>query len=339
MKQGAYRIHGFSLIELMVAITLGLFLLLAITKLMLSQSNSRDELEKSSRLIENGRYAITLLQDELQLAGFYGLNGYTPKVMTALPSGCEVGLTAASLLLVRESLNFPLQGFNNPTAVPSQLAGCLDVGNYLPGTDVVIVRRAQADSAPITVDQAVLKPNELFIQSTPVDLVVGAGGSTATAVFTLVEKDETTKAKLRPFIQDVYFISPCNVPSSGEICSSSADGGRPIPTLKRMEISNGAFVIKPLAEGITDLQIEYGLDTNADGGPDTYKAAPSIAELKDVLSARISILARSIDASPGHTDTRSYVLGTKTIAAPGDHYKRQAYSAIAELTNLSGRRE
>ena len=54
---------GFTLVELMVGITLGLFLLIGLTSLMVSNVQTRSELDKSSRQIESGRYAIQLLSE------------------------------------------------------------------------------------------------------------------------------------------------------------------------------------------------------------------------------------------------------------------------------------
>ena len=57
------RQHGLSLVELMVSIVIGLLLLAGISSLIAAQSGARGELEKSARQIENGRYALTLLQE------------------------------------------------------------------------------------------------------------------------------------------------------------------------------------------------------------------------------------------------------------------------------------
>jgi prepilin-type N-terminal cleavage/methylation domain-containing protein len=72
------RQRGFSLIEMMIALTIGLLLLIGLSSLFMQQSASRNELEKSSRQIENGRYAMQILQDNIEHAGFY--SEYTPRL-------------------------------------------------------------------------------------------------------------------------------------------------------------------------------------------------------------------------------------------------------------------
>ncbi len=49
------------------------------------------------------------------------------------------------------------------------------------------------------------------------------------------------------------------------------DGGSPIPTLKRLELTTSGFSIVPIAEGVEYMKIEYGVDnspstTNASTG-------------------------------------------------------------------------
>ena len=67
--------RGLSLIELMISITLGLIILASLSTLFVNQSRTRVELDKSSRMIDNGRYAMELLSNDLRLAGWLPLVG------------------------------------------------------------------------------------------------------------------------------------------------------------------------------------------------------------------------------------------------------------------------
>ena len=64
--------QGMSLIELMISITIGMVVMTAVALVFVNTSRARAEVERTSRQIENGRYAIELLSDDLRLAGFYG---------------------------------------------------------------------------------------------------------------------------------------------------------------------------------------------------------------------------------------------------------------------------
>src|SRR3954467_8774832 len=63
---------GISLVELMIAIALGLILLLGLTTVYLNSSRASKELQRAGQQIENGRYALELLTNDLRHAGFFG---------------------------------------------------------------------------------------------------------------------------------------------------------------------------------------------------------------------------------------------------------------------------
>ena len=51
-----------------------------------------------------------------------------------------------------------------------------------------------------------------------------------------------------------------------------------------------------LIEGIEDMQILYGEDTNADNTPDYYVSAGNISDMNKVVSIRVVLTVRSLDA-------------------------------------------
>ena len=171
---------GFSLVELMVAVTIGLLILLAMSTLLSQQSRSRDELDKSAGQIENGRYALVLLQNDLQHAGFYGVFGGTIAAPAALPNPC-----ATTNAAIDESLGMPVQGYNAAATIPAPLSGCLADANHVPGTDVLVIRRVQANDTLPAIGS--LASGRVYVQTTPI-AVVGRGG-TSPSPFTLLKKD------------------------------------------------------------------------------------------------------------------------------------------------------
>src|SRR3990167_10249767 len=68
---------GFSLIELMVAMVISLLIMGAVLTLFLDVTRTNDEMAKTNIQIENGRFAIQLLQSDLSHAGFW--DGYVPQ--------------------------------------------------------------------------------------------------------------------------------------------------------------------------------------------------------------------------------------------------------------------
>lgn len=330
------RQAGLTLVELMVAITIGLILVAGIATLIARQSSARAELDKSNRQIENGRYALSLLKDDIEHAGFYGQYGGPLTPLTALPDPC-----ATIPATVDASLAMPLQGYDAPVSVPTPLSACLPNANHIAGTDILVVRRLEADDTLPTL--GTLVAGQIYVQTTP-DAKVTASGSDPTP-YVLTQKDGTA-AELRKFVEHIYFLSPCNIYASGATtCTAAADGGTPVPTLKRLEmtVTSGAISLTtvPLVDGIQNLQFDYGIDAVGDGTPGSpFVTAPAVADWPNVMAVQVNLLARNVDPSPGYIDTKTYSMGVSGAVGPfSDAYKRHAYNANVRAINLSNRRE
>ena len=378
--------RGLSLVELMVSITIGLFILAGLTTLFVNSSRSQAETFKASQQIENGRYAIDLLTQDLHHAGYYGEFSYLPPLPGAPMPYPAAALDPCDLdpgdMLA--ALPLPIQGFNNPGGAP---LNCLADADHVDGTDIVVVRRADTQilletggahgipAAPAATATPVL--NEVYLQTDANNVEVQLGSGAAInktmkangSAATIIRKDYSTTptsfaaAYLRKFRTHIYFIAPCSVPADGDTtCTGAADdNGRPIPTLKRLELSSdGAaldFRIVPLVEGVENLQLEYGRDTvylpnpldptalppsglPGDGSPDgAYLTAPALADWKDIVAAKVFLLARNTEPSTGYADAKTYQVGTAATSTPGGNFKRHLYAAEVRLVNPSGRRE
>lgn len=352
----ALRQCGFSLVELMVAIVLGLFLIAGLASLLVSNVRTRSELDRSARQIENGRFATELLSEDIQHAGFIGMSSGTLAATLTAPCPANVAaLVATYAPAAAPAIASAPTGVYGLNAAP----GC--VANYKANTAILVVTRLSTAN-PVTPTAATASANDAFMQvstcpteTTPFAVAKGDGA------FPLTQKDCATVANVRRVVQHVYFVSTCNVCSGG--------GADTIPTLKMMEYSGGSMVETPLVDGIEDLQFEYGIDTDGNGSPDCYTSNPSsppagefdvalcpaaslpnsVTNWSNVVAVRIHVLARSVDTSgAGWKDTRTYDLGWRITGAAtsastpvgpfNDAYKRHAYSAVARLYNLSAQR-
>ncbi len=376
---------GFSLIELMVAITIGLAVLAGLTTIFSNSSATYGELEKAAQQIENGRYAIDLIGQDLRHAGFYGQFQGSTTTPAALPDPCEV----ANLANLNAALALPVQGTSAPDFVtdpnaPGTCGAWLTAANLAPGSDILVIRRA--DSRVITAAPTL---NEVYVQANPVQAEVQIGDPAGFALpslnadnsvavvgtsanppvsAALLKKDNVlgavpiitaprVAADIRKYHMHVYFVAPCSVPQDGsDICTGPTDdGGQPIPTLKRLELTQvaGATTMRvvPLTEGIERLQVDYGLDNQppgvnpatqsiGDGVPDQYTQLPALAEWRNVVATKVFIVARSPRRVAGYNDIKTYTLGLAgTTAAANDTFKRHVFSAAVRLVDVGGRRE
>jgi type IV pilus assembly protein PilW len=327
----SYGLRGFTLVELMIALAIGMLMSFGLFRVFANSSETYQALSQTAQQIENGRYAIQTISDDLRLAGYYGEYAFAPPAAgAALPDPCT--LVPATM---RAAIGFYVQAYNNIAAAPA----CLTAANVVLGTDVLVVRRVN------TAPAGSLNASEVYMQanSDPTDpanpiLALGSGA------FTLLKKDGVTAAEIRKYHVHIYFVSPCNVPA---ICTGGAadDGGRPIPTLKRMTIAvvGGALTqsIESIAEGIETVQIDYGVDTDGDGMPDgNFLAAPAtVPAWSDVMSAQIHVLARTPEQTIGLADTKTYTLGTAPDLTPGGRFRRHVFTSHVRLVNPAGRRE
>ena len=74
------RQRGVSLVELMVALLLGLFLLFALVEILINGKQSFSSASHMSRLQENGRIATNLVVTDLKRAGYMGGNSNQDKI-------------------------------------------------------------------------------------------------------------------------------------------------------------------------------------------------------------------------------------------------------------------
>lgn len=352
---------GYSLIEMMIAMTIGLFLLAGLTFIFANSSEANRELQKTAQQIENGRYASELLFQDLRHAGFYGHLTVMPAAPGSLPDPC-VSPTPANLMA---ALAIPMQAYNAPSlaAAPDLTATtCDDQGltaaNLKPGSDVVVVRRADTSGALAATATAVL--NEVYLQATSrqFEIQLGNGAVLGTnkadgnpsTLFLSNNIVPAPPAPIRKYRVHVYFVAPCSSGSgTGGACGTGDDT---IPTLKRLELVsvNGATVYRlvPLVEGIEYLRVEYGTDTlpnvvnvdtglTGDASVDAYTATP--ADWTSVIAARLYLLARNTEGTAGYTDSKTYTLGTVSVPAFNDRFKRHVFVTDIRIMNPAERRE
>lgn len=288
------RQSGLSLLELMVAISIGAILMTGLVATFNSSSESRRELEKSGNLIENGRYAISLIYDDLRHAGFYGHFYDLGDPPGALPDPCETGSTAN----LKDALPMPIQGYiaADLTAERPDISAttCDDKGlfsnaNLSLGSDILIIRRADtglfAGTSPdgaTTVVTGTPTTKEVYIQANMRDALIQIGNAAAGTVDPTNASSKTagngaqtlekypskttadTWADTRKYRVHVYFVAPCSEGSgTNGVCQAGDDS---IPTLKRLELTtNGTATIMqivPLVEGVQLMKVEFGLDAS-----------------------------------------------------------------------------
>jgi type IV pilus assembly protein PilW len=87
-----------------------------------------------------------------------------------------------------------------------------------------------------------------------------------------------------------------------------------------------------LVEGVEDMQIEFGIDTDGDSVPNLYKAAPDPDEMDDLVTARVYLLMRSLGEVRDYDNTNIYTLGSKSLSVDDSHLRR-VFSTTVQTRN------
>lgn len=363
--------RGFTLVELMVAATVGLLIMAGVLTLYLNLRRTNDEMAKTNSLIENGRFAVALLQEDFAHAGFW--NGYVPQfddlTSSDIPGDVPTALAPVcsdfSSWSVQDRINAVGIAVQAYSAVPSGCSGI--VTDLAANSDVVVIRHAETCSPGVGNCDAV-SAGKVYFQSsfcdseTPNAFVLGTTG------FILHKRDCTTLAERRKFITNLYYVRTYAV--------TAGDG---IPTLMRAQFdssggaspSTGLQAAVPLIEGVEAFRVELGLDNVSDSGSAvnyaqavswadiSTKTSPTnrgdgtpdgsfvhcgatsctVPELINVVEARLYVLARSRSVTPGYSSDKTYALGGTTLGPYTDGYKRHLFMSSATLVNVSRRRQ
>ncbi len=332
------RARGFTLIELMVSMTIGLIILLGMVTMFVKNTKSQAELEKSNRQTESGRYAVQLLTDDIYNAGYYGEFDPSPMPDPALPGLCD-----ATLPTLRSSLPLAVQGLDDSATA----ANCLT--DPKEDSDVLVVRRVET----CLIGQGNCEPANAggaFFQASLCNNGQELGSSdpnrhfsmqTTVAALTAHKRDCTdltpgTSAEVRRFVTHIYYVANNHKP------------GDRIPTLMRARLGGAgalAYTIEPMAEGIEAMHVEYGMDADKNGAPDAYVTNPGTAGAwRDVVAVKLHLLSRNTEKSIGYKDTKVYTLGLDATGQPkkptitDTQYKRHVFSKMVTIPNSAGRK-
>jgi len=297
-----HRQSGFSLIELLVAVTLGLFLMAALVEVLLSGNRSFTSANHLSRLQENGRIATGMIVTDLKRAGYMGGNSEIDQIL-----GSEGPITPAISCPTADT-TWGRMVTQRVTGLDDTNAGyaCIPNSSYLRG-DILTVRLA----SPWIVTGA-LSANQIYLRTSMFEGKIFKGSDTAD--INNVVSD--TPQSVHDLLSYSYYVG-----DSGRTCSGAA-----VPSLFRVRLGpTGQPLTDELLPGVEHFQVQYGA-----GGQ--YLDANNVTAFDLVVTARIWLLIRAECAETGFTDGRTYTLGDQ-VYTPADSFRRQLYSSVVMLRN------
>jgi len=313
---------GFSVVELMVALALSMTLGVAVVSVFINNSYSFNQDENIARMQDDARHALREIAFELSMAGHYAELHVPDIVMpdAALAIGIDCGPAGELNWMYRtveagsgdaQSI-MPIDNASNADVIAAH--SCFSAGEVLEGTDVVMIKRVAGG------ESAVLQAGGVYLRTN------GTVGSLfqapAPAAPTVVVAAPRADWQYRP---SIYYIR--------QFANLAGDG---IPTLCRKTLRGAvpSMQTECLATGIENLQIEYGLDTSEDGHPNVWATSPTLAEIQDVVSARIFLLARTTDIDTRYTNEKTYSISNAPDYSPADDFHRRVFSTNVSIQNI-----
>lgn len=315
--------RGFSLVELMVTIVVALLLLVGIARVFLTSKQSYRVQESTSRMQENIRIASDYFSRYLRLADFWGgVHARDLSVLGTLSYGGRGACKDAWIVNPQGGLI----GYTGGTSTPIGLAAdCLAGRGYVTGSDAIAVRYANPDRFVTT----------LQLQGSATDLAVNGkyylrakvgqsavlfdvldSAQRSTVIASTIPGDVDSGVMNYQF-QNVLFYIETN------------DFGRgPVPTLSMLKTLSNDLRPDQLVDGIEMLAFAYGLDTNDDLQVDSYREAGDITNWSQVLSVRVSFIARG-DELDNVVDTAEYAMTASRCYGPSTSSCAMKYSAAA----------
>lgn len=323
--------RGVTLVELMVALVIGLVILIAVSAVFVSSSASRREVELSADVIESGRYALDVLGRDLSQTGFYGTAVAPAGATNNAGNMCSIDVVQWADTLPYYAVGLNSAGGLNVDADPA----CLTAkGGRKPGTDALFVQRSRTctstECGPEDPTKVYVQVSECGVEysSLAKPFVVAGGGSAALSLQT--KACDGTKAPRRELIRRIYYISSTDVLSYVDMTP------------------NGASAPVAVVENIEQMQISYGIDNDDDGTVDIYSASPpgtvapaDLNKWAKVVGVRIWLLARSSASSANTKGATDFILGDDTtfsIPAASRNLKRRVYSTYISFVTPTLRR-
>ena len=376
MKRSLHHQRGLTLVELMIALTLGLVLLVGIGSLFVYTSRSNRQNDMLASMQDQARFALSTLSRDLSMAGYWGGMGRVEDVQPDYDATPFSDTTASSVLTsaldcgASSTDNWALRlkvkdggtvarsnriEFRNQNTTAAITAKWRCVGGYRSGTDALAIRRA-AGQVALTQSTAASQVNGIpygfYLMSNGVAgaLVRWPGTATTTsdnAAFTTVPVISPPRSFSR-FLPRIYYVRDyARTAGDGtpalcrkELCTSGYSGSGETATCSGSGSALG-FYTECLAEGIEDLQITWGIDTDGDGVADKYLPTTDDKTIAiNAITAQIAVRVRSSTADTSYTDEKTYTIGDSgdyTPASDSDtsakRYYRRVYSTTVYLRN------
>lgn len=343
---------GFSLIELMIAMTIGLVILAAVVQIFV-RSHAIYQLDEGlSRVQENARFSMDYLAKDIRMAGYLGCNsklfGTAAVKNIVKPPNQSTIFSTGGLRGYRYTCTTACSGGLSEWDPP--LPGdFFTAGEVKVGSDVYIINRGSdlgttltGNTVPSNANVQIVNTAEIAGQIAADDILLlsdcagadifkATNKSSGSGVVTIAHaaSDNTSPMLSKPYGNDARLMKL--VSRAYYISSKPSISGTPNePGLYLKELGTGGGLLpgQELVGGVESMKILYGEDTAATGSAAKYVVPASVADWTKVVSVRLGIIVRTAGTVDTALDTKTYDLLDDTGSAldnfgPADDTRRR----------------
>ena len=351
---------GFTLLEIMVALTLGVLLLAPVIGLSLTQS----EVYKSTHSqasIQNAENAISaLLVPTVRAAGFSGCGALANAVSNLIPGGPPplgaLNITPAMLIgfdhisTAGSGSTWKIGADNEANeADTTRWSPPLDAslaGHVLPGSDVLIVLSAAPGSQPVATASFVAGSDSVWAadaSSFSVGQIVAVSDCLKSVIFSVtgISSNTLVHAAGSGVMANASAALPLNFAPGAQLVSVQqtaffvAHGAAGQSVLMRATWTGSTWKYEPLVPGIDSMQVLYGVGTAADGVISRYLPASAVPDWTLVHGVHLAFLIQGQPGSAPRGGMAAPVLLGTTVIPPTDTRLRRVYELTVHLRNAA----
>jgi type IV pilus assembly protein PilW len=276
---------GLSLIELLVAVSIGVILIFGATQMYADSRNAYSTNETTAKMQETARYALNVIEPDVRMANYWGLLKGTQSItgkaaQTAGASALTTAITTSCGTNFAVDVDTNLQGSNDTYSLACAATPAVAVAT----ADTLTVRRASVSAPTAT-------------------LRVCTTRTAGTLVNNSSACDAAPVGQISDLLVHAYYVdTQSSIPN--------------MPSLRRYQLIAGPdFQDEEIIPGVEDLQVQFGITTNPAGTSATNYVNPNdVPAGAKILSVRVWVLVRSDTPEVGFTDTATYEYGNRVIA-------------------------
>lgn len=359
--------RGLTLVELMVAIAIGLVITAAIVQIFVTSRSSYTLEEGLARVQEAGRFAVDLMSYDVRMAGYTGCLPRTVKPVSALNNPDDFATAGPYRHL--EGYTYVGSGGVDPAGDWS--AGLptayFSSSELLPDSDVLVVRRGSEVSTrlkdPITTPSAAAKiaGNPAGLQKFDIVMITSCKQAKA-EIFQITGPDSLGTKNTKDDINLVHnegvgVAEPGNATKDFKTLFDKGDeiikllthvyyigpGPTGKPSLFRKELQGaekkGEKLLKSqeLVEGVVRLKVLFGIDTDGDQVANKFVPAKDVAsaDADKIFAVRLAMLVRTPDRVDSQPEVANLDLLGTTYSPAGDDrfYRHRVFNSTIQVRN------